>query len=805
MQSEIFQDQLWNFSTAYFTSSRYEVASEDMSQFLKDVSETATENDVHIFSQYNEINNKYLSTLHIYGDDKVIRQTLKNTANIEESEYTALVSGITKVKFHNLSELQSTSVGYENFISYIGNEDNIISAYQKLSEKYSLTYPEYWNSTEKDMIFIIWGMIIALMIVLNVIEVVRRKKEVVVRVSLGESAGFIAFKAALFDVTFDIALFIVAKILLSNYISGAYENRLVTILYSIGIILSTIPYCSFCFFDIRKAFANATHKRGVDFLIYSLKFIAGVAAVFTITTNISSIHNNLFTNEHLLEEYYDANYFTVKTTDFNAEKEEAFWVQGVKDFKFRPNETQYKMFYRSGNSEKPAEFVQICPNCNSRLVPDNANSGRNYKPFTLKVINLVDQRNGQFYKKGIDAQKTIVCRWFEKLSTADYEEILDNIELAFSDAFKSNAQRRNVEQQVRALIDAGMLPPEMFESAVNNMLQNAPNTKSVERYVAMCDDLFARKKAEDPAGYTEWLSHFSFKLMQYDTLKYAKRIITLEEAIQRQLDMEFIDSPEEITALNDKLGIANMQVSCDIQIINCTYGYSRRVADPKNSTNKNCRLKLNAYDRTRDGTANLVYGAKLDTEGILFEISQRRIIEWLYENKIIGEEQLPDLDDDVSVKKWFAEYVHSDVITMFGEIDDSEKITKNVFALLHSMSHAFMNAAGELSGLSSNSLTEIILVETASIFIYAQTSQGIPLGALSGMAESNYAYFLKKAFNETKNCVFDPICTERDDTACSACLIIPEISCNHFNAELGRKYLYSIDGVDTPAVGFWEM
>ena len=480
-------------------------------------------------------------------------------------------------------------------------------------------------------------------------------------------------------------------------------------------------------------------------------------------------------------------------------------VQGVKNFKFRPNETQYKMFYRSGNSEKPAEFVQICPNCNSRLVPDNANSGRNYKPFTLKVINLVDQRNGQFYKKGIDAQKTIVCRWFDKLSTADYEEILNNIELAFSDAFKSDAQRQNVKQQVRALIDAGMLPPEMFESAVNNMLQNAPNTKSVERYVAVCDDLFSRKKTEDPVGYAEWLSHFSFKLMQYDTLKYAKRIITLEEAIQRQLDMEFIDSPGEVTALNKKMGIANMQVSCDIQIINCTYGYSRRVADPKNSTNKNCRLKLNAYDRTRDGTANLVYGAKLDTEGILFEISQRKIVEWLYENKIISEEQLPDLDDDISVKKWFAQYVHSDVISMFGEIDDSEKITKNVFALLHSMSHAFMNSAGELSGLSSNSLTEIILVETASIFIYAQTSQGIPLGALSGMAESNYAYFLKKAFDEAKNCVFDPICTERDDTACSACLIIPEISCNHFNAELGRKFLYSIDGVDNPTVGFWEM
>ena len=183
----------------------------------------------------------------------------------------------------------------------------------------------------------------------------------------------------------------------------------------------------------------------------------------------------------------------------------------------------------------------------------------------------------------------------------------------------------------------------------------------------------------------------------------------------------------------------------------------------------------------------------------------RKIIEWLYKNNIILEEQLPDLEDELSVKKWFAEYVHSDVISMFGDIDESEAVTKNVFALLHSMSHAFIKAAGELSGLSSNSLTEIIIAETASIFIYAQTSQAIPLGALSGMAESNYAYFLRKAFDETRNCVFDPICTERDDTACSACMIIPEISCNHFNAELGRKYLYSIDGVTSPSIGFWEM
>lgn len=481
------------------------------------------------------------------------------------------------------------------------------------------------------------------------------------------------------------------------------------------------------------------------------------------------------------------------------------YVPGVNDFKYRPNETQYKMFYKSGNADRPAEFVQMCPTCNSRLVPDNANSGRNYKAFTLRIINLVDHRSGQFYEKGLEAQKSIVSRWFGKMSTSDYEEILSNIELAFSNEFRSDAQRAAAEQQVRGLIAVGLLSEDQFEDAVINILRNSQNNRSVEKYVSECDNLFARKKSENISTYNEWLNNFSFKLMQYNTIKDAKRVITLQDSIQHQLDMEFVDSKEEVIQLNEKLGIANMQVLCDIQIVNCTYGYTRKVADPKNSTNRNCRLKLNAYDRTRDGTANLVFGAKLDTEGILLEISQRKIIEWLYRNNIVREELLPDLDDELSVKKWFAEYVHGDVISMFGDIDEHEIITKNVFALLHSMSHAFIKTAGELSGLSSNSLTEIIITETASIFIYAQTSQAIPLGALSGMAESNYAFFLRKAYDETRNCVFDPICTERDDTACSACLIIPEISCNHFNAELGRKYLYSIDGVVSPSIGFWEM
>ena len=481
------------------------------------------------------------------------------------------------------------------------------------------------------------------------------------------------------------------------------------------------------------------------------------------------------------------------------------YVRGVNRFTYRPNETSYKMFYREGRAEKAAEFALKCPTCGIRIVPDNATSNRNYRPLTLRIINLVDHRSGKFYEKGVEAQKVVVARWFDKITPAAYETILNNIDVAFSDMFRNDSRRREAEKQARNLIAIGLIDESFFEATVAQLLGSSSNENAVEQYINVCDELFSRRKAENNEAYEKWISNFSFKLMQYNTIKDSKHVIGLLDAIQRELEMGFIDSPEDIYSLNRKLGIANMQVSCDVQIVNCTYGYCRRVNDPYKSNNKNCRLKLNAFGKDKDGSANLVYGAKLDTEGVLFEISQKRIIEWLYENRLVTAEQLPDMEDELAVKKWFAEYVHSESISMYGDVEEGEEITQNVYALLHSISHAFIKTAGELSGLSSNSLMEMIFVETASIFVYAQSGQGLTLGALSGMIETNYVGFLKKAFSDTRGCIFDPICTERDDTACSACLIIPEVSCNYFNSHLGRKYLYSIDGVDSPKMGFWEM
>lgn len=471
---------------------------------------------------------------------------------------------------------------------------------------------------------------------------------------------------------------------------------------------------------------------------------------------------------------------------------------------YLPTEKQYGMYYLEGKNKRFIEFGINCPICNSKINRDSAESGSNYKPLIVSVINLVNDKEGRFFDKGLNAQKIIVSKWFNVLSQDTFESILNNIDEAFNTKNTKDAKRLDAEKKARALVEQGIIPEQLFESTVATMMgTEAEDDLSVEKYVIECDDLFSKKRIENEENYNSWLGNYAFRIMQYNALKYAKKIISLEDSINRQIQMGFIDTREEVEDKSRELGIAEMQVSSQIEIINCAFGYTRKVSDPQQAKRS---LRLMAYDKYKDTNKHLVYASRLETEGILFEIDRVKILSWLMANGIISDEQCPDLDNENAIKRWFAENVKCELINGFGGVDKEEAITHAVFSLLHEMSHAFMKTAGEMCGLAVNSLTEMIIIETTSIFIYSQTNQGMVLGALSGMAESRYMEFLRRCYEDNKSCAFDPICSERDDTACSACMVLAETSCKHFNANLGRKYLYSITDVDDKyKTGFWEM
>jgi len=294
-------------------------------------------------------------------------------------------------------------------------------------------------------------------------------------------------------------------------------------------------------------------------------------------------------------------------------------------------------------------------------------------------------------------------------------------------------------------------------------------------------------------------------LLEYDTLKRANHVIRLEDAINKQLELRVILNENEVMSLLNKMGINSIQASSDVEIFNGSYGYTRRERMPS-LANGNVRLKIMSFGKDKNSKYK-VYSAKLNTEGVLIEFDMGKIIKWLCANDIITKDSMPDLQDKISLKKWFLENIRGEQMNLFspdGELLEDRKAVWT-FALLHTIAHGLINSAGEFSGLSKNSLSEIIMPETASIFIYALSSQGLTLGSISGMFEQNLVPFLDYTLVHTKECIFDPLCSDRDDSACSACLFLPETSCGYFNNFLSRKYLYSIASVDNTRIqGFWE-
>lgn len=310
MQCEVFQTQLWCFDKADYKVSTYNVSPEQKQEFLEELSETAKKNGVSIFATFMSMETDYEMVLHIYGNEQEIRKTLAKISRVEERTYHSLFNGITDVRFHSFAEFSDLEYG-ENFISYIGEDEKVQKVYEEMSAKYDLSYPDFFEATENDWISTVWVLIVLLVIVMNCVEVIRRKKEVVIRISQGEGVGRIIGKAILTDILlYGIAYFVTRKFVFC-FMSGEYNPKLALTIYIIGCLLSVMLYFAFAFYDIRKAFSNVNDAAGVLYLMYGLKCVVTVLTIFTLVTNLDNLYDTFFgSNEQVvMSQYEDYSYF----------------------------------------------------------------------------------------------------------------------------------------------------------------------------------------------------------------------------------------------------------------------------------------------------------------------------------------------------------------------------------------------------------------------------------------------------------------------------------------------------------------
>lgn len=453
-----------------------------------------------------------------------------------------------------------------------------------------------------------------------------------------------------------------------------------------------------------------------------------------------------------------------------------------------------KYMYRRGSGTdfvcskcgKKAFISRTCPDCHNQLEIRPALDSSHFIPATVTLIDLLDKRKDVFLdnEKDYQGEKVVISQYLGLVSPEQYESVVAKGSITREDDFEKALQMEADSLRAAGLDDATVT------MVVEAKRRSNPNNQIFDAIAKVSNGL----SVSIPEEYTP----IAEAILEYDELIHAKVTLSLEEAAN---DAEIINDgiKPNYRELASKFGFSNVQVCSSVPIVFCSYGYTRKEQFGD-------RIKLRGFPREME--KRNVYAARLETEGVLFEIDRKRIISWLLENGFISDLDKPKSNDEYDLKMWFLDRIQTGLITPFTEIDDTGdkgKITKVVYTLIHSISHALIREAAEICGLDKSSLSEYILPNIPAIFIYCANSQGFSMGALYSAFQSQFDKWLKHSKENSEKCIFDPICITHDK-ACAGCLFLNEVSCKHFNKDLDRSYLCGYFDVQKQKKikGFWE-
>lgn len=455
-------------------------------------------------------------------------------------------------------------------------------------------------------------------------------------------------------------------------------------------------------------------------------------------------------------------------------------VHGGKNIKW---DGKYNFICTECNKKIPMQVK--CPICGNRLGPKVALDPSQFFTYSLSLIDLIDENLERFISETDYGKYIVLLYWLNKISKDEIDKIIKDGIVTDAKEYEKKYQE-NLKMFTEAFGGA--------EAQASIAAKTATDSQCGNKYHKMIESIKGTLQTSQ-----ENLAQFSEMVLEYTMVKNLKDIVTLDRAIEIAKNLNTTANTEAFKEVAKKYGIITAQACNKVPFVSCSYGYTRVECEYKSG------VQLHALKEESPGHKN-IYAIKMNTEGILFEFDRKKIVGWLEKNKFINKENVPNMDSEEEIKKWFVNYIKPELIHPFSPIQEHESPeTFYVYRLLHSISHLLIRAAADIGGLGKDSLSEYIFPGIPAVLIYCQNSQGFNLGSLCNTFEAYFDKWLNKANSIAQKCVFDPICIERQK-ACTGCLFLNEISCEHFNKDLDRSLIIGHVDKETriKTFGFWE-
>ena len=323
---EIFILHLDNFQNSYYRSSfAFDTMAQSIldSEIIDDFISTGIENQVDFFMVDSKIKSAYHEEIKISGTENAINYI--KSRGISEGKYNSLFMGTVDVQFIEFDKV--VDIKDHEYCYYIGDEskvDNIRAFKADLINKYGGGFPKLYGSDRELWMNLVtvWLIIFTLILIIAMYEVVYKKKEVAIRIVLGEDVKTLFMRNILSDTVFFLVASLGSAILFSKISNVYFKVEYYARFFALFILLNLMINATIFLINFKKHLSNNSGFRVFLTLNYGLKTIITVLTIFILSSNLVILSDsyNLYKQRTFFEMNKDYSYYRLNYKIGNEEK-----------------------------------------------------------------------------------------------------------------------------------------------------------------------------------------------------------------------------------------------------------------------------------------------------------------------------------------------------------------------------------------------------------------------------------------------------------------------------------------------------
>jgi hypothetical protein len=281
------------------------------------------------------------------------------------------------------------------------------------------------------------------------------------------------------------------------------------------------------------------------------------------------------------------------------------------------------------------------------------------------------------------------------------------------------------------------------------------------------------------AGLLETRSAIPYQIWERAGFELLEFVMPLQTGTRLEVfsDDHGLDNPKVVRSSARRIGSEQISLISDFPITTGVFGYSR--ADYRPGF---CYLNPFPPDHELEGKFP-IYVDTVQADAVMLRLDNDRVFRWLEMNELASGQVTKS---QVERRAYFVRLF--DEAHLRQTLGAGEPERRMVFGALHTLSHLGLRSAALLCGLDRTSLAEYVLPSALTFAIYSSHRFGATIGAFTALYEQSLAEWLE-LISSSRRCVYDPVCANHGGN-CHACTHLGEISCQYFNLNLGRVFLF---------------